>query len=140
MSASTPKTSPIHTALMPIAGFGFPDAFSGSTSVVPPPNVTPTNGRICFSAAAADPDKATAAAAATPMPRVRFTRYLVNSPRNSFANGDTVTSPAASGNGRLSPWLFASRISVWLRRGSVSISDEDALSPTPNCQTTGSPL
>src|SRR5437762_3084105 len=55
--------------------------------------------------------------------------------RNSRANGETVTSPADSANGRASPWLLASRISVSPRRGRIRIIDDDALSLTPNCQT-----
>jgi hypothetical protein len=51
-----------------------------------------------------------------------------------------VTSPCVSENGRASPWLFASRINVTLRRGTMMIIDEDALSLTPNCQIRRSPL
>ena len=59
--------------------------------------------------------------------------------RNSRANGDTVTSPLASENGRDSPWLFASTMKVSPRPGTVSTSEDEALSATPNCQTMRSP-
>src|SRR5207247_9878338 len=61
-------------------------------------------------------------------------------PRNRRANGDTVTSPASSENGRASALLFASKINVNPRNGAVRIIDEDPLSETPNCHTIGSPL
>src|SRR5215831_6177388 len=66
--------------------------------------------------------------------------YLTTNPRKTRANGDTVTSPALSVAGFARPSLFARRINVTLRFGSVSTSDDDAFASTPYCQTTGSPL
>src|SRR5580765_7306778 len=70
----------------------------------------------------------------------RRVHYLTTKPRNTRANGDTVTSPALSVAGLARPSLFARRIKVTLRFGSVRMSDDDAFVPTPNCHTTGSPL
>ena len=70
--------------------------------------------------------------------RLRSQRTKIS--RNRRANGETVTSPASSENGRASPELFASRINVSPRNGAVRIMDEEPLSEMPNCQTIGSPL
>src|ERR1700730_7184054 len=63
-----------------------------------------------------------------------------NSRRNRRPNGETVRSPAPSPNVFTRPLLFESRISVSPRAGSMTKSDDEAFSLTPNCQTTGSPL
>jgi hypothetical protein len=44
---------------------------------------------------------------------------------NARANGETATSPDVNGNRLLNPSLFASRINVTPRSGSLSISDEN---------------
>src|SRR5262245_8469747 len=44
---------------------------------------------------------------------------------NARANDETATSPAANGNRLLNPSLFASRINVMPRSGSLRISDEN---------------
>ena len=86
----------------------------------PPPNVAPTNGRICRSAA-----EARAATSRRPATSITALRARIRGDhrpkidRNSRANGETVTSPADRSNGRDSPELLASRISVSPRCGSV---------------------
>ena len=55
--------------------------------------------------------------------------YFTTSPRNTFANGETVTSPAVSVAGLARPSLLATRISVMPRAGSVISSDDEALTP-----------
>ena len=69
-------------------------------------------------------------------------------PRNTRANGDTLMSPAERFNERVSPGLFASRISVSPRRGAVIIIDDDvallrvvreALVATLTCEVDTSP-
>src|SRR4051812_23399714 len=104
--------------------------------VVFPPYVAPRNGLNCHSADAGRGVSVMSAAAA----RHAHLNYFTTSPRKTRANGDTVMSPALSEAGFARPSLFASRISVMLRVGSVISSDEDAFASTPNCQTTGSPL
>ena len=51
--------------------------------------------------------------------------------RNDAANGDTRTSPAASGNAALNPSLFARRINVIRREGTLISSDEKAFPQRP---------
>src|SRR5207253_10961070 len=66
--------------------------------------------------------------------------YRNKTPRNRRPKGDAVTSPAASANGFTSPSLLASKIIVSPRDGTVTTSDDAALSLTPNCHTIVSPL
>src|SRR3954471_17816896 len=75
LAMTSPPKIPFDSLLpaMPSAGWTFPVALSGSTSVVLPPNVNPIIGVMCHSAAAGtaaphrhSQDRATIAASRTP--------------------------------------------------------------------------
>ena len=107
-----------------------------SVNVVSPPYVPAINGFSCHSAEAVRGPHIERMAAAA----YTHLNYFTTRPRNTRANGDTVTSPAVIDVGFASPSLFASRISVTLRFGSVITSDEEMAGLIPYCHTTGSPL
>src|SRR5581483_4726950 len=66
--------------------------------------------------------------------------YRANKPRNTRANGDTVTSPAVSAKGFTRPSLFATMMSVMPFDGMLTSMEDEAFSLTPNCQIIGFPL
>src|SRR5205823_1334026 len=60
--------------------------------------------------------------------------YRAKIPRNTRANGDTVTSPELNAKGFTRPSLFATMMSVIPFDGMLTSMDDDAFSLTPNCQ------
>src|SRR5438309_88473 len=136
MSASTPNTSPSHSALTPTHRWVSPAA-TPIENVDPPPYVNPMNGFSWTSAAPlAESTKTKAAVQEQTRTQARNDRYRAKIPRKTLAKGDTVTSPELSANGFTSPSLFATTISVIPRDGTVTTIDDEAFSLIPNCHTT----
>src|SRR5688572_17156044 len=107
----------------PKAGFVCDTASPGSKYPVRPPAVNPANGVMNHSARAGPVEPSTAAT--THNTRMGARIQSTNRARNVLANDDFVTSPAPSGNGELSSPLFASRISVSPRSGTLRYSAEN---------------
>ena len=107
-----------------------------------PPNVTPMNGFSWTSAAALAESTKTNAAVQdqTRTTQARNDRYRAKIPRKTLANGEAVTSPELSAKGFTRPSLFATRISVMPRDGTVNTIEDEAFSPIPNCHTIVLPL
>src|SRR5687768_8041730 len=120
-SISTPHApDESHPTAPPNVGCTRPAVLSRSTKPCCDPKLTPAKGLSVHCAYAAVGVASINAAMATMVRTIYFTAAM-----NARANGDTKTSPSASGKRALSPSLLASRISVKLRLGTFSSKDEN---------------